>query len=171
MPNSPGDTPCPCGTGASFGTCCRPCLTGSAQAPTAEALMRSRYCAFREGAVDYLVATRHPDARSPDENDHVKRSAAGAEWINLLILDTQRGSAGDTEGVVEFVAAYRGKRLPTALADPAPAGARQLHERSRFVREDGRWFYVDGDQLPPHRPKRNAPCWCGSGRKTRACHG
>lgn len=120
------DEPCPCGT-ALFGACCRPVLDGRRAAPTAEALMRSRYTAFAVGDADHLVRTWHPSTRpttlvlEPD-----------LEWRRLVVLDVTAGSPWDDAGEVEFVAHYRA------------AGARgRLHERSRFVREGG-WLYVDG---------------------------
>ncbi|NJL45208.1 MAG: hypothetical protein HC922_04545 [Leptolyngbyaceae cyanobacterium SM2_3_12] len=60
---------------------------------------------------------------------------------------------------VEFIAYYR------------EASLGQVHERSRFSQQKGRWFYLDGDALPPIFPKPQAPCWCGSGKKYKACHG
>ena len=96
---------------------------------TAEALMRSRFAAFRDGDVDWLLASWHPSTRPADlELDRDVR------WRGLQIVDTVDGAEGDETGVVEFRATY--------VADGAHG---VLHERSRFVREDGRWFYVDGD--------------------------
>jgi SEC-C motif-containing protein len=93
--------------------------------------MRSRYSAFALGVGPYLLASWHPSTR-PGELD----LDAGTTWRRLQIVDTVDGGADHAEGVVEFRAAYR-----------TPAGAGLLHERSRFVREDGRWCYLDGDIL------------------------
>lgn len=126
--------------------------------------MRSRYAAFCEGAIDYLVATHHSASRSPTEHADATRSIAATDWLNLTILDTQKGGPGDTEGTVTFAAAFR----------PKPPGAgeiTQMHECSHFTREAGRWVYTDGEQLAPYRPGRNDPCWCGSGKKAKRCHG
>ncbi|MFS0851983.1 YchJ family protein [Microbacterium sp. 179-I 3D4 NHS] len=119
---------CPCGSGDVLGGCCGPLLHGTA-APTAERLMRSRYTAFALGAVDHLRATWHPSTRPATlEID------ADLRWRRLAILERERGGPFDRDGVVEFVAQWE------------QAGERgRLHERSRFVREDRRWFYVDGD--------------------------
>src|SRR5690606_3746516 len=46
-------TPCSCGSGRAGDACCGPLLAGAAAAGTAEALMRSRYCAYVHGARDY----------------------------------------------------------------------------------------------------------------------
>lgn len=98
---------------------------------TAEALMRSRFDAFRRGDAAWLLRTWHPSTRpeSLDLTDNPR-------WRALQIVDTVRGAAEDDAGVVEFRATY-------LTGD----GIGILHERSRFVRESGRWFYVDGDQL------------------------
>ncbi len=97
-------------------------------APDAEHLMRSRYSAFVREQADYLLATWHPSTRPASlEFD------AGAKWLGLEVRQHQVTGADTAE--VEFVARYR-----------VQGQAVRLHERSRFVREDGRWFYVDGDQ-------------------------
>jgi len=161
------DRPCPCGSRRSFAACCGPYLGGRASVPTAEALMRSRYTAYCEGAADYLLQTHRGAGRTAADRDVLRRSIAGTEWVNLLILDTQKGRETDTTGIVEFVAALRPK---ASLLHPGPIATEQMHERSRFVRDNGRWLYADGDQLAPHRTRRNEACWCGSGRKTKQCH-
>jgi SEC-C motif-containing protein len=126
---TPTDDRCPCG-GGTYATCCRPFHEGAA-APTAEALMRSRYSAFALGLAPYLRETWAASTRPRDlELD------GGLEWRRLQIVDTVRGGPADTEGVVEFRAAHRS-------AD----GAGVLHERSRFARAGGRWVYVGGDLL------------------------
>ncbi|WP_264934625.1 YchJ family protein [Streptomyces sp. A012304] len=115
---------CPCGLPAPYAECCGRFHTGAA-APTAEALMRSRYSAFVKGDTAYLLRTWHPRTR-PGRLD----LDPGTRWTGLEILDTVGGSAFHTTGVVEFRASYRG-------------GA--LRERSRFERVDGAWVYVDGE--------------------------
>jgi SEC-C motif-containing protein len=90
--------------------------------------MRSRFAAFALGRDDYLLASWHPSTRPAalDLNSDVV-------WRRLQIVDTLAGGPDDAEGIVEFRASYRD-------AD----GAGLLHERSRFVRVDGRWAYLDG---------------------------
>ncbi len=120
---------CPCGSGDGYDACCGPFHRGDATAPTAAALMRSRYSAFAVGAAGYLSATWHPSTR-PDDLD----LADGRRWLRLEIVDTAGGGPFDARGVVEFRAYYR-----------TPAGRGVLHERSTFTREDGRWLYVSGE--------------------------
>ena len=150
---------CPCGSQSAFANCCEPYLLGTAIAPTAEALMRSRYTAYCRGQVDYLIATHHPSMRRPSDRANLSKSMQNTTWLGLTVLNTERGQPEDDTGIVEFVALYRTGEVG------------QLHERSRFQKQKGRWFYVDGDHLPPLEPKRNAPCWCGSGKKFKQCHG
>ncbi len=124
-------SPCPCLSGETFGDCCRPVHQGERPAPTTEALMRSRYSAFAVGDADWLLASWHPSTR-PAELD----LDDDLTWRRLDILGTWAGGPFDDAGEVEFVAFWRS----------ASTGERgRLQERSRFVREDGRWFYVDGD--------------------------
>ena len=131
--------------------------------------MRSRFTAFAKGDADYLMATHHPAYHSSDERGDLTRSLAATEWLNLAILKCEAGRPGDTEGIVDFAAAFR-MRAGLAL-QTATGKIGQMHERSRFVCEGGRWLYVDGDQLPAYTPKQGAPCWCGSGKKYKRCHG
>ena len=120
---------CPCGSALPLSACCGRYHTGPAQlqAPTAEALMRSRYSAYVLGLNDYLLATWHASTR-PGSLD---ADPPGLKWLGLDVRGQQVQDA--THATVEFVARSK-------LA----GRAQRLHERSRFVREDGRWFYVDG---------------------------
>ncbi|MGA5322913.1 YchJ family protein [Streptomyces seoulensis] len=118
---------CPCGLSADYADCCGRFHAGSAAAPSAEALMRSRYSAFVVGDVAYLVRTWHPRTR-PEGLD----LDPGMRWTGLEILETEGGSAFHSTGTVTFRASYRGG---------------SLHERSRFERVDGAWVYVDGEFL------------------------
>jgi len=161
-----GAAPCPCGARASFAACCAPFIEGRDHAPTAETLMRSRYSAFCTGATDYLLETHRGAALDPRAREGLQRTIAETDWRALTVLAVTGGGRGDTKGTVEFVAAFRPKGLHPTGAPPVD----QMHERSRFVRENGRWLYTDGERRPPHRPARNAPCWCGSGRKVKHCH-
>ena len=127
------NSPCPCGTALPYARCCGRWHEGPEhlQAPTAEALMRSRYSAFVLGLRDYLLATWHPSTRPPT----LEPNEPGLRWLGL---DVKRHDVqDDTHATVEFVARSK-------LA----GRAHRLHEHSRFVREDGRWYYVDGDIRP-----------------------
>lgn len=138
--------PCPCGrpqgalgksapgTGAQtralpYADCCGRYLDhgDDAAAPDAESLMRSRYTAFVCERADYLQATWHPSTR-PAALDF----EPGTKWLGLEVR--RHRPISDDRAEVEFVARYR-----------VGGRAVRLHETSRFVREGGRWFYVDGD--------------------------
>ncbi len=127
---------CPCGRvdakqrAVSYADCCGRFVDhfSDSPAPDAEHLMRSRYSAFVLERTDYLLATWHSSTR-PETLDF----DANSKWLGLDVREHKVTVAETAE--VEFVARYR-----------VDGRAVRLHERSRFVREDGRWFYVDGDQ-------------------------
>ncbi len=114
--------------------------------------MRSRFTAYGRGDAAYLSLTWHPSTRPA-----VLHLEGGPRWLRLEIIDAR--SDGD-RGTVEFMAWF---------LDRSNAGV--LHETSRFVREQGRWWYVDGTIHPATggRIGRNDPCPCGSGRKFKRC--
>ncbi|MFI6688995.1 YchJ family protein [Streptomyces sp. NPDC050485] len=118
---------CPCGLPAAYAECCGRYHAGTAAAPTAEALMRSRFSAFAVQDGPYLLRTWHPDTR-PESIDF----ELGMRWIRLEILDTTDGSAFHTTGTVTFRAHY---------SSGGEAGS--LYEQSRFSRVDGAWVYLD----------------------------
>ena len=128
---------CPCGQQDSKGRqvaysdCCARYIAhfSTTPAPDAQQLMRSRYSAFVLENAAYLQATWQADQR-PEQLDF----EPGVRWLGLSVRDFQ--VTGDNSAEVEFVARYR-----------AAGRAVRLHERSRFVRENGRWFYVDGEQF------------------------
>ena len=154
---------CPCTSGAPYALCCGPLLSGQTPTATAEALMRSRYTAYVERNISYLLRTWHPSTRPS-----VLDPATIPNWCGLQIVRTERGRKDDDEGFVEFVA--------TALVRNTLC---TLREVSRFVREAGEWLYVSGDLLEDGGPAeiragktgRNAPCPCGSGKKFKKCCG
>jgi SEC-C motif-containing protein len=159
----PLNLPCPCGSqnnGKLLAQCCEPYLQGQLSAPTAEALMRSRYSAYCLKNIDYLLNTHHPTQHESNSRRQIAASANGVTWLGLTIIFTEAGQPEDQTGVVEFVARYQEGRYIC-----------QLHERSRFLKEQGKWFYLDGEMLPPLEPKKNDPCWCNSGKKFKQCHG
>lgn len=127
---------CPCGRAdargrpLAYAACCARYLDHDTPAPDAEALMRSRYTAFVLERADHLLATWHTSHRPPAiEFD------PGVKWLGLDVR--QHRLLDDNHAEVEFVARQKSPGSPAV----------RLHERSRFVREAGRWYYVDGDQL------------------------
>lgn len=124
--------PCPCGSGREHADCCGPYLAGNAQPPTAEALMRSRYCAYVLARMDYLRETWHPNTRHTDFS-----KPQPVQWLGLKILATEAGGADDRTGKVDFVARYK-----------VGGHAYRLHEVSDFAKVQGRWYYMFGEPGP-----------------------
>lgn len=123
----PNTSDCLCGSGKSAESCCHAYHAG-ATAPTAEALMRSRYVAYALGLEPYLLETWHISTRPAE----LKLDEDPPRWLGLSIKRYERQEID--LATVEFVARYKiGGR------------AYRLHETSRFVREGGRWLYLDGD--------------------------
>jgi SEC-C motif-containing protein len=120
---------CPCGRAASFEACCGRYLGTGVPAPDAESLMRSRYTAFVRGDAAHLLATWHVSQRPS-----TLELEDGVKWLGLEVK--RHTPIDDTHAEVEFVARSR-----------VQGRGQRLHERSRFVREDGHWFYRDGDIL------------------------
>lgn len=159
---------CPCGSGLDFESCCDPIHRGAQPAATAEALLRSRYSAFVKGNVEYVVETVHPSVRDELDVDNLRSWASDSTWLGLDVVATQLGGEDDEEGLVEFVAHY----------DDKDGQHVDHHERSYFKKDEGRWYFLDGEpavQEPYRReePKigRNDLCHCGSGKKFKKCHG
>lgn len=123
---------CPCGSGEDFNRCCGPCLQGAVPAATAEQLMRSRYTAYVNNNEDYLLATWHESTR-PQQLELA--SETPNKWLGLKIVTKQAGGIQDNEGTVEFIARYK-----------VNGKAHRLHEHSRFIRQQGQWFYLSGEQ-------------------------
>ncbi len=142
---------CPCGSGLSFDACCRPYHQGE-RPPSPEALMRSRYSAFALSQRDYLLATWHATTRPPQLPLDPE-----TQWMSLVIVDAP--VAQNEQGTVHFRATFR-----------EPGGWHVLEEVSRFVWEEGRWWYVDGTpSVKRLKPGRNELCPCGSKRKLKVC--
>ncbi len=160
-------TLCPCQSGQDYDQCCGPIIAGRQAAPTAEALMRSRYSAFAKGEVDYLHLSLHPEQRADHDPGATRHWAERSEWLKLEIVSKEGGGEQDNSGRVEFIATYRQKG--TTLTH---------HEVGQFSRLDGRWYYSDGQLVTPGtvrnaapKPGRNEPCPCGSGQKYKKCCG
>jgi SEC-C motif-containing protein len=123
MKQKPSISGCPCGSGHAPSQCCEPYINGTSVPPTAETLMRSRYTAYSQLNDAYLLKTWHSSTR-PDSLD----LDASMQWLGLEILN----SGYDW---VEFIATYK-----------IQGKAHRLHENSRFVYENQRWFYLDAQK-------------------------
>ena len=150
---------CYCGSQQFYNDCCEPYISGKIRPTSAEQLMRSRFTAFCCDQNEYLLNTLHPSKQNGnqtfDENHHIT-------WISLEVLHTHAGQAKDLIGTVEFTASFHENN-----------GFYVLQEKSEFIKQDGRWFYVEGDvSVRPFSLKigRNDKCWCRSGKKYKTCH-
>ena len=158
---------CPCCSEKEYESCCGPYLIGEKSAPTAEALMRSRYTAYVKGHIDYISETTHKSGLSDFDEEASRRWSRESEWQGLEILSSSEGRETDDEGEVEFIARYKQNGEEEAH-----------HEKAIFKRAHGKWFFFDGKVVGPETyirpdPKigRNAPCPCGSGKKFKKCCG
>lgn len=150
---------CPCGSQEKYQACCGRFHQGLSTATTAEQLMRSRYSAFCKNEVTYLVSTHHSSSRTVTLEESLNSTIKKTQWMGLRIIDTVLGMETDSTGIVEFIAFYHDLENG------------ELHERSRFVKEGEQWFYVDTEPIEEKILGRNDPCWCGSGKKFKKCHG
>lgn len=126
----PAGQPCPCGRPLAYARCCGPLHAGLAPAADAEALMRSRYSAYVLRDAAWLLASWHPSTR-PAQLAFDEPPAQRPTWLGLTV-EQARTTGPDTAEVV-FTARLR----------IGGGSARRMREHSRFVREDGRWYYLD----------------------------
>ncbi|SDE07390.1 YchJ family protein [Glycomyces harbinensis] len=127
-------TACPCGTGLPYAECCGPFHAGKAKAPTATALMRSRYSAFAAGDEAYLLRTWHPLTRP----ERIGLGDDPRQWTGLEIIEADGGSPLHTAGTVRFRATYTDAEGPGSQT-----------ERSTFERIGPDWYYVDALDFTP----------------------
>ena len=156
---------CPCQSGLALDDCCGPILAGH-PAPTAEALMRSRYSAFVMGNFDHVDRTHAAELRDDFDRGDAQGLMDEVTWLGLEVRRVVEGGVDDQTGQVEFVVRYsrRGQTFTQ-------------HELASFCRENGAWMYRHGDLNPKQPPRqvikigRNEACSCGSGRKYKKCCG
>ncbi|MDR0554553.1 MAG: YchJ family protein [Treponema sp.] len=157
---------CPCGSGRPYHECCEPYIIGAQKPATAEALMRSRYSAYVEHAVDYIINTCVSDGKEKIDRKETQNWSEKSTWLGLSILSVSQGGEEDTAGTVEFEAVYERDGLKETH-----------HETASFKKLNGQWLYDEGKVTPQtvkrDGPKtgRNEPCPCGSGKKYKHCHG
>lgn len=160
-------TLCPCGSENEFIKCCEPYIKGLRSAPTAEALMRSRYTAYTLEDVDYLKETLTPAQQTDFSPEETRKWARESKWQGLEIKETTGGGEADERGSVEFAASFT-----------TNGQAHTHYEKALFEKLDGRWLYsgmeeAEGQTVRREAPKigRNDPCPCGSGKKHKKCCG
>lgn len=155
---------CYCGENKAFTECCEPIIKGEKWAETAEELMRSRYSAYIEIDTKHLLETTYLTHRINFEEVDIRAWAIANKWQKLEILSRQNGKENDETGEVEFKAFYI----------DAEGFQQSHHEKSTFVKEAGKWFYLSGIIDPKASSQiqnRNDLCACGSGKKFKKCCG
>lgn len=158
---------CPCKSGKTFGECCHRVISGQKQADTAEELMRARYSSYASGEIEFLRKSATKTMQAEFDENASRAWSKAATWHGLEIVRTEKGGVDDDEGMVEFRALYS-----------ANGEFCNHHEAAKFVKENGRWLFADGDfvaEKPITREVekigRNDPCPCGSGKKYKKCCG
>ncbi|HGN1707163.1 TPA: YchJ family protein [Providencia rettgeri] len=147
---------CYCGNNAQFNHCCAPFLQGKSIPESPEQLMRSRYSAYVLCNADYLIDTWHPDCHAQEWREEIENSFIQTQWLGLRIISSSYAKSPD-EGYVEFSACFIDEKVDHKQL---------IHERSRFIRVNSRWYYIDG--ITP-KVSRNDLCPCGSGKKYKKC--
>ncbi len=140
-------------------------VEGSLDAKTALDLMKSRYLSYTLGEIDYIMETHDPATRDKISKEATEEWAKSSEWKGLEIVSVEGGEESDDRGIVEFKAYF------------SEDGRDQIHhEKSLFVKKDGRWYYngwqpLQGTIVKEKKVGRNDPCTCGSGKKYKKCCG
>jgi len=158
---------CPCGSKISYEKCCGLFIEGKAIPQTPEQLMRSRYTAFTQANVDYIVQTMRDDACEEFNAENTRQWAQQVEWIGLEVVRAPAVNADQKKGMVEFIASYRQQ-----------GQLQNIREVSEFQHDGERWYYTGGQgeaikQAPRTANKvgRNDACPCNSGKKYKKCCG
>ncbi|QDK44918.1 hypothetical protein DOM22_06950 [Bdellovibrio sp. ZAP7] len=121
---------CPCGSDKNYSECCGVYHSGKATAPTAEALMRSRYAAFAKNQMQYLRDTTDPQSLGDIDDEANQEWAERAKFLKLEIIKAEEKA---NKGTVEFKAFY-------SVDDEEYVH----HEVSTFRRQEGQWFFKSG---------------------------
>nr|WP_153447312.1 YchJ family metal-binding protein [Vibrio sp. S11_S32] len=165
---------CPCCSNIPYSQCCQPIHNDVTLAKQPEQLMRARYSAHVLKLVDFVVDTYHSSCQAPAQRAAIAESIE-SQWCRLEVVAAS--SVNNDQGYVEFKAYFMEGENEFCL-----------HERSRFIKENGLWTYIDG--FMPQSPQltqsddprlnqsiqslkvgRNDPCICGSGKKFKKCCG
>lgn len=153
MPNTQN---CPCQSSRTYQECCQPFHLNIQYPATAEQLMRSRYSAYTQTNIDYLVKTTVPSQQSLLDQQMMKQWSETTHWAGLEVL-AHLPNFSKNHSVVEFNALFKTEE-----------GIQAHHELSLFVNIEKRWYFVD-PTVP--LPTKKQPCICGSGKKFKQCCG
>ena len=148
--------PCPCQSGLSYVECCEPLHLKKCYADTALQLMRSRYCAFVKGNVDYIIETTLPNQQKLLSKQALIDWAKSVQWQGLTILEFKE-KLTKNKSKVHFEALFKNEE-----------GDQVHNEMSLFVSLAGRWYFVDPTV---ELPSQKSSCVCGSKKKFKHCCG
>lgn len=146
---------CPCGSGNPLDECCGRYHAGI-PAPSAEALMRSRYSAYVLGLIDYLLATTLPAQQAGLDRDAIDAWSRQSTWLGLEVESAELEGGRPPHAAVTFRARWHDGH-----------GEHSHRERSAFVQREGHWYFID--PTVTLKAGRNDPCPCGSGQKFKKC--
>ncbi|MCO8041082.1 YchJ family protein [Acinetobacter bohemicus] len=145
---------CPCGLGE-YESCCEPLHKGQQAAITAEQLMRSRYSAFARQQIDYIQSTTALGQQQALDIPAIHDWSVSNQWLQLDIVQANE-KLDKSHALVEFKAHFHdGKQVQVH------------HEVSHFVKQAGRWYFLD--PTLEQRLTMKQPCICGSGKKLKQC--
>lgn len=125
---------CPCGSSKNYSECCGLFIQGTSLPPTPEALMRSRYTAYSQANIGYIIKTMKGKASKYFNAVDALKWTRKCNWLGLTIISAPQPNENDKKGFVEFIAEYglNGKK-------------QSLHEISEFRYEKGVWYYIKGN--------------------------
>ena len=147
---------CPCQSGKSYTDCCQPFHLHQMIPDSAEKLMRSRYTAYTQVNIPYIVETTVPAQQALLDQPAMHLWGEETDWAGLEII-THQPFVSKIHSWVEFKAFFNTEN-----------GIDAHHERSLFVLIEKRWYFVD-PTVP--LPSQKQPCVCGSGKKFKHCCG
>jgi len=129
--------PCPCGSSLNYNLCCGRYHKGKLHAPTAEALMRSRYSAYVLGHTHYIYRTWDKQNRPPLA---VLKEDNSQQFTHLEIISTTKGNKEDSSGTVEFIASYH---ITEQISAESKKDVFKHHENSYFEKQNNKWKYIN----------------------------
>jgi len=148
---------CYCDSRKIYQDCCGAFIDNIKIPKTPEELMRSRYAAYAQANIDYIIQTMKSPASDDFDAESAREWASQVNWLGLDVINT---SQDGVRGIVEFIAHYsmNGKK-------------NKIHEVSEFHLDNGKWFYVSGIEPKSKKIGRNDICPCGSQKKYKKCCG
>ncbi len=131
---------------------------------SARELLETRYQAFKDGNIDFIVETTHPESRNQHERKDIEAWANNSKWLGLEV-EKEENEAEHTW--ITFTVRYQEKDNEEPI---------EHEEKALFRLHEGKWYYFDSTfpkakTYQREKPKvgRNDPCPCGSGKKYKKC--